>query len=62
MNSNLIPVYSSKDEDILAYRKGLLAYYEDCSYTEYTGYFLNKQIARINEIAKDSRQYKGYCG
>ncbi|GHT43649.1 cell division protein [Bacteroidia bacterium] len=62
MNSNLIPVYSSKEEDILAYRKGLVGYYESCSYTQYTEYFLNKQIARINEISEGNDQYKGYCG
>lgn len=50
MNAGLIPVYSTKDSDILSYRKGLIAFYEkeDCSL--YADYFLNRQIERIKEI------------
>lgn len=50
VNADIIPVYSSKDADILNYRKGLTAFYEigDCS--QYANYFLNKQVERIKEI------------
>ena len=50
MNANIIPVYSSKDSDILSYRKGLIAFYETEDYKLYADYFLNRQIERIKEI------------
>ena len=50
MNADIIPVYSSKDADILYYRKGLIAFYETEDYSQYADYFLNKQIERIHEI------------
>lgn len=50
MNADIIPVYSSKDADILNYRKGLNAFYETGDYSPYVDYFLNKQVQRINEI------------
>ncbi|MDH8701321.1 Fic family protein [Dysgonomonadaceae bacterium PH5-43] len=50
MNAGVIPVYSSKDADILNYRKGLIAFYETEDYTTYSDYFLNRQIERIKEI------------
>ena len=50
MNADIIPVYSSKDADILNYRKGLIAFYETGDYSPYVDYFLNKQVQRINEI------------
>lgn len=50
MNANIIPVYSSKDSDILSYRKGLIAFYETEDYKLYADYFLNRQIDRIKEI------------
>lgn len=52
MNADIIPVYSSKDADILHYRKGLIAFYETEDYSQYADYFLNKQIERIHEIGK----------
>lgn len=57
MNANIIPVYSAKDSDILNYRKGLVDFYETGNYSKYTDYFLDKQIARINEIAPIEKQY-----
>lgn len=39
MNANIIPVYSSKDSDILSYRKGLIAFYETEDYKLYADYF-----------------------
>ena len=50
MNADIIPVYSSKDADILNYRKGLIAFYETGDYSFYAGYFLDKQVERIKEI------------
>ena len=50
MYANIIPVYSSKDSDILSYRKGLIAFYETEDYKLYADYFLNRQIERIKEI------------
>ena len=49
VNANIIPVYSTKDSDILSYRKGLLAFYETENYSNYADYFLNRQIERIKE-------------
>lgn len=49
MNANIIPVYSSKDADILHYRKGLIDFYETGNYSQYADYFLNKQVERIKE-------------
>ena len=63
MNNDIIPVYSSKDEDILNYRKGLIEFYETDNYSKYVDYFLNRQIERINEIAPAKFQYNngGSC-
>jgi Fic family protein len=52
MNNDIIPVYSSKDSDILAYRKSLIHFYETKDYSEYAKYFLNRQKERINELDK----------
>lgn len=57
MNNGLIPVYSAKDADILAYRRGLIAFYETGDYRLYADYFLGRQIERINEIADEAEQY-----
>ena len=63
MNNDIIPVYSSKDEDIINYRKGLIEFYETDNYSKYVDYFLNRQIERINEIAPAKFQYNngGSC-
>ena len=50
MNADIVPVYSSKDADILNYRKGLIAFYETEDYSLYADYFLNRQVERIKEI------------
>ena len=50
MNADIIPVYSSKEADILNYRRGLIEFYETGNYSKYVEYFLGKQIDRINEI------------
>ena len=50
MNAGIIPVYSTKDSDMLNYRKGLIAFYETEDYSQYADYFLNRQIERIKEI------------
>lgn len=50
MNADIIPVYSTKDADILNYRKGLISFYETGDYSNYSTYFLNKQIERIQSL------------
>lgn len=50
MNAGLIPVYSTKDSDILNYRKGLISFYENETYDQYADYFLDKLIGRIREL------------
>jgi Fic family protein len=50
MNAGLIPCYSSKDSDILAYRRGLVHFYETGDYTQYVDYFLNRLLQRLAEI------------
>ena len=51
MNADIIPVYSSKDEDLINYRTGLIHFYETQDYTQYADYFLNRQITRINDMS-----------
>lgn len=58
MNADIIPVYSSRDADILNYRRGLVHFYETEDYSQYADYFLNKQIERINSIAPEKFQYR----
>ncbi len=55
MNAGLIPVYSAKDADILNYRKGLISFYENETYSLYTDYFLDRQLVRIKELTTDAR-------
>jgi Fic family protein len=50
MNAGLIPCYSSKDSDILAYRRSLVHFYETGDYTQYADYFLNRLLQRLAEI------------
>lgn len=50
MNAGLIPVYSSKDSDLLNYRKGLVSFYESENYNSYTDFFLDRQLSRINAL------------
>lgn len=54
MNTGLISLHSSKDADILNYRKGLINFYENETYSLYTDYFLNRQMARIKELTMDA--------
>lgn len=51
MNADIIPVYSSKDADLIDYRNGLIHFYETEEYGQYTDYFLNRQITRLNDMA-----------
>ena len=62
MNADIIPVYSAKESDILAYRKALVDFYETDNYKKYADYFLNRQIERINEIAPPKFQYENNGG
>lgn len=51
MNAGIIPVYSSRDADLIEYRTGLIHFYETQDYSQYTDYFLNRQITRINDMS-----------
>lgn len=50
MNADIIPCYSAQDSDILAYRRGLVHFYETQDYTQYADYFLDRMIRRIEEL------------
>jgi Fic family protein len=50
MNAGLIPCYSSKDSDILAYRRGLVHFHETGDYSQYANYFLNRLLQRLTDI------------
>lgn len=50
MNSDLIPIYSAKDADILHYRRGLIAFYETGDYEQYADYVLDRLSERLKEI------------
>jgi Fic family protein len=50
MNAGLIPCYSSKDSDILAYRRSLVHFYETGDYTQYADYFLRLLLQRLADI------------
>jgi len=52
MNNGIIPVYSTKDADINAYRRGVMSFYETGDYTLYADYFLNNQIRRVNDLSR----------
>jgi len=51
MNNNIIPPYSTKREDINAYRRAILSFYEKQDYTPYANYVLNRLIRRINSMS-----------
>jgi len=51
MNHGIIPVYSTKEADINAYRRGVMSFYETGDYGSYADYFLNRQIRRINDLS-----------
>ncbi|MCS3154793.1 hypothetical protein NXX77_18590 [Phocaeicola dorei] len=36
------------------YRKGLISFYENETYSLYTDYFLDRQMARIKELTTDT--------
>jgi Fic family protein len=50
MNAGLIPCYSAKDSDILAYRRGLIHFYEHTDYSLYADYYLNRLLERLKEV------------
>jgi len=51
MNDGIIPVYSTNEADINAYRRGVMSFYETGDYALYADYFLNRQIRRINGLS-----------
>ncbi len=58
LQSNIIPTYSTKDVDILNYRKGLLHFYETKDYSQYVDYSLNKQIREIEKLSETKYKQK----
>lgn len=54
MQNNIVPVFSTKDEDLVKYRDGVINFYETEDYSKYADYFLDKQIERINKVSLDS--------
>jgi|GEM_PF-4439210 len=52
MNHGIIPVYSTNESDINAYRRGVMSFYETGDYSPYADYFLNRQIRRINGLSR----------
>jgi hypothetical protein len=48
--AGLIPCYSAKDSDILAYRRGLIHFYEHTDYSLYADYYLNRLLERLKEV------------
>lgn len=52
MNNGIIPIYSTKEEDIINYRSALIEFYETNNYDLYVEYFLNKQYERIIELER----------
>lgn len=54
MQNNVVPIYSTKNEDFVRYRDGLLKFYETKDYSKYADYFIDKQIDRINKISLES--------
>ena len=54
MQADLIPIFSTRDEDILKYRNSLLAFYETKDYSPYANYFLDNLLERIHDASLDS--------
>ena len=57
MNAGIIPNYSTKDSDILHYRRAIVEFYEKGDYSSYADYFLDKQIEHIEEICPASERF-----
>lgn len=52
MNADIEPIYSDKDEDIEAYRKALLHFYETEDYAPYTDYLLGIKLRQLEHFNK----------
>ena len=49
MNDDIVPIHTTRLEDINTYRKALLSFYETSDYSEYADYFLDiKIMLKIN--------------
>lgn len=53
MQDNLVPVFSSKGEDILKYREAIVNFYETGKYNLYADFVLSKHIERIKSISQN---------
>lgn len=57
MNNDIIPNYSTEDRDILHYRKAIVRFYETGNYNQYIDFFLDKQIANIEQLCPESERF-----
>jgi Fic family protein len=55
MNSDITPVFSAKEEDIVSYRTGILHFYESNDYSKYVDYFLNRQLKRLQDVTPSEK-------
>jgi len=60
LQNSIVPVYSTKDEDFVRYRDGLLKFYETKEYSKYVDFFLDLQIQRINKLSTESSSKYGF--
>lgn len=44
MNNNIVPVFSTNDEDFVKYREGIVHFYETGDYSKYSDFFLKQKI------------------
>lgn len=52
MNSNIIPIFSTKNQVIDEYRKGLLYFYETGDYSAYVDFVLTQKLNYLQQFAK----------
>lgn len=53
MNEDIIPIHSSKDADILHYRRALIHFYETEDYSAYADYLLSRQKEFVAQSETD---------
>ncbi|MDO5616199.1 MAG: Fic family protein [Cruoricaptor ignavus] len=58
MSENIVPVYSSKNDDIKQYLEAILHFYETGDYNLYTDYFLTKKIEYLQYFTSENLSEK----
>ena len=56
IDGDIAPVYFSGAADIVAYRQGLVHYYETGDFSAYKDYFLDRQLRRVLSMLPESEQ------